>query len=123
MLIYSCVCLSTQCTYFNTALCNEFIVFLQSWYALSPQAGLAIVDDEAEVIDIDEEIDREVAELTDMTKEDIEMLTMDEEEAEEEDARKALADNKDKILRGTAHLKLIMQYNINTGRKSRKTST
>ena len=73
------------------------------------------------MIDVDEEIDREVAELfTDMTKEDIEMLTMDEEEAEEEDARKALADNKDKILRGTVHLKLVMQYNINMGRKSRK---
>ena len=62
---------------------------------LTSKQGLSIIDDEAEVIDIDEEIDREVAE----------MLTMEEDEAEEEDARKALADNKDKILWGTVHLK------------------
>ena len=141
--IYSCVHLSTLSTLLNVLYCTFLYIhvcifrlfrpnvpililhcltslfLLQSWYALAEHAGLAVIDDEAETIDVDEEIDREVAELfKDMTKEDIEMLTMDEEEAEEEDARKALADNKDKILRGTVHLQLNMQYNINMGRKT-----
>ena len=65
------------------------------------------IDDEA--VDVDAEIDREVEELTAraegtiLSKDDIEMLTMDEEEAEEEDAKRAMIDNKDKILRGTVH--------------------
>ena len=65
------------------------------------------IDDEA--VDVDAEIDREVEELTaraegtTLSKDDIEMLTMDEEEAEEEDAKRAMIDNKDKILRGTVH--------------------
>ena len=61
---------------------------------------------------MDAEIDKEVAELTaraegaegiTLSKDDIEMLTMDEEEAEEEDAKRAMLDNKDKILCGTVH--------------------
>ena len=61
---------------------------------------------------MDAEIDKEVAELTaraegaegiTLSKDDIEMLTVDEEEAEEEDAKRAMLDNKDKILRGTVH--------------------
>ena len=62
---------------------------------------------------MDAEIDKEVEELTvravaaeegiTLSKDDIEMLTMDEEEAEEENAKRAMLDNKDKILCGTVH--------------------
>ena len=91
---------------FDRLYCNKLVdnvlLLLQSWYALGEKAGLDVVDDEA--VELDDEIDKEV---TAITKEDVDMLTMFEGEAEEvedEERRKGLSDSKDKILRGTVHL-------------------